>query len=719
MHRYGLDWTYTDEAQVEAAMYRAGGYKVVDGIKSGEGQLFHFKRLISLLCPWFSWHKYSEMLVDAWVNNDIIGVAGPASTGKTFSVAMFCYAEFFCRPRGTSIIMSSIDLKGLKLRVWGAMVEILHKVKQRRPNAPGYLVPSEIRIYPTEPTDEEKNDPRDAIMGVACRQGDQWVGIGCFPAGTLVDTPFGQMKIESIRVGQSIYNSLGIVDVLQTHRRISDRLVKVHNSFGQEITCTPNHEFKTIKGWVAADNLTRGDSLIGLNGSQPMIVEVEELKNVKPLDVYDLGVVGHHYSVDGILVHNSYVGVKNDQIIGAFDECSLMGAGFWDSIANLRKNPRTKFVGMGNPKDHYDALGKICEPACGWESLPESVHSRTWKTRNGGIAVQISGIDTPNGIGADGVKCPGLNRFPYLITPEQIEQDKLMYGEDSWQFQMMDLGVFPKTSSSRRVITREICEKGNAFGEPLWDGVTKTQDYVGIDAAYSGVGGDRSPLIHIRTGKDINGIPIVAVVNGPLLIPVSSGLKDQDDKLIPAEQQIAQYVMDYCSARGVPASHVGYDSTGRGSLAHAFALLWARDTAAVEFGGLPPDDRLVMAHDEKTEREAYGKFVTALWFAWRNLIVQGQMRKLPMSVFEEGTMREFLIGKAGKTDVEPKEDTKKRLGRSPDLADALVVAIEVARRNGFQIGKVASKSVAESVKWLEKKAFDWRKLRQSEVLIEN
>jgi hypothetical protein len=125
-----------------------------------------------------------------------------------------------------------------------------------------------------------------------------------------------------------------------------------------------------------------------------------------------------------------------------------------------------------------------------------------------------------------------------------------------------------------------------------------------------------------------------------------------------------------------------------------------------------------MSHDEKTEREAYGKMVTALWFAVRNAIVQGQVRSLPMSVFEEGTMREYLISKSGKTDVEPKEETKKRLGRSPDLFDCFVCGVETARRNGFQIGKVATKSVAESVKWLDKKAFDWRKLRQSEVLIE-
>lgn len=594
MDRYGLKLNTTDEAEVEAEFYRRGGYIELGGKKYGNGALSHFKALISALCPWFAWHNYAEMLAEAWVNYDLIGVAGPASTSKTFSVAMFCYAEFYCRPKGTSIIMSSITLEGLRLRVWGAMCEILQKVKERRPYAPGYLVHSERRIYPQEPTEEELRDPRDAIMGIACKTGDTFVGI------------------------------------------------------------TP------------------------------------------------------------------YVGLKNDIIIGAFDEASLMPAGFWDSLSNLKKGGKikTKFVGMGNPKDHYDALGKICEPLDGWESLPESLHSRTWKTRAGGVAVQLSGLDTPNGTDVNGKKCKGLNRFPYLITPEAIEADKKMYGEDSWQFQMMDLGVFPKASSSRRVITREICEKGNAFGEPLWDGVTPTNDYVGVDAAYSGVGGDRSPLIHIRTGKDINGVPIAAVVNGPILIPVKNGLKDEDGKLIPAEQQIATYVMDYCVSRSIPQGHFGYDSTGRGSLAHALALVWGPNTVPIEFGGLPPEGRRAMIHDEREERELYGKMVTALWMAVRNMIVQGQIRRLPMSVFEEGTLREFVITKSGKEDVEPKEETKKRLGRSPDLFDSLVAGVEVARRNGFVVGKAPTNKVADTVRWLKEKRTGWSKLRQSEVLVE-
>ena len=580
-------------------MYLSGGYRNDQrGKRVGEGKLYHFRQLIKELCPWFDFNIYTDLILEAWVGHDTVGIAGPASTGKTMTCAMASYAEFFCRPKGTTVIMSSITLEGLKLRVWGAMVEILHKVQELRPNAPGHLVPSERRIYAEPPTDEQKNDPRDAIMGIACKQGDTFVGV----------MPF--------------------------------------------------------------------------------------------------------------------VGIKNDYIFLVADEASLMPGGFWDATANLRKGGKhgTKFVALGNPKDYYDALGRVCEPSQelgGWEGLAYSEHCRTWKTRGGnGVAVQLSGLDTPNGKDKEGKPTPGKNRFSYLITPEAIEEDRLRFGLDSWQFQMMDLGVWPRGESSKRVITRAICEAGNAFGEPLWDGNTPTTDYVGLDAAYSGVGGDRTPLIRVRTGKDINGVWILAVVDGPIIVPIDLNKRDADDKPIPSEDQIALYTKEYCEKNHVPSARVGFDSTGRGSLASAFARIWNPAVVAIEFGGQPPEGRRILSHDPRTEREEHVKMVSALWFAARNLITMKQCRALPQGVFEEGTMREFYESERGKTDVEKKEKTSKRLGRSPDLFDSFVVCLEVARRNGFNIGHISSGKIVATSKWLNERRDRWRETVNREVLNE-
>jgi hypothetical protein len=116
------------------------------------------------------------------------------------------------------------------------------------------------------------------------------------------------------------------------------------------------------------------------------------------------------------------------------------------------------------------------------------------------------------------------------------------------------------------------------------------------------------------------------------------------------------------------------------------------------------------------EKDAYGKMVTALWFAVRAVIESDQMRGLPNDVMEEGMMREWGINRDGKVDVETKDKTKLRMGRSPDLFDSLVVAVEVARRCGFQITNsstaITRPRIAPSILRLRDRVRDIEKSKQ-------
>jgi hypothetical protein len=65
-------------------------------------------------------------------------------------------------------------------------------------------------------------------------------------------------------------------------------------------------------------------------------------------------------------------------------------------------------------------------------------------------------------------------------------------------------------------------------------------------------------------------------------------------------------------------------------------------------------------------------------------------------------MREWGIARTGLIDVEPKHKTKERMGRSPDLWDSFVVALEMARRTGFEIagGQGVGIVKRQTPKWL-------------------
>ena len=49
-----------------------------------------------------------------------------------------------------------------------------------------------------------------------------------------------------------------------------------------------------------------------------------------------------------------------------------------------------------------------------------------------------------------------------------------------------------------------------------------------------------------------------------------------------------------------------------------------------------------------------------------------------------------VLVRGDKIEVEPKSEMKKRMNRSPDLADWLAISVEGARRLGFQINRMES-----------------------------
>ena len=80
------------------------------------------------------------------------------------------------------------------------------------------------------------------------------------------------------------------------------------------------------------------------------------------------------------------------------------------------------------------------------------------------------------------------------------------------------------------------------------------------------------------------------------------------------------------------------------------------------------------------EPEGYPNKRSELWFAAAGRASEGRMDLSRLSEESRGLMRRQLLGPTWKVDshgrrvVEPKSETKKRLGRSPDDADALNLA---------------------------------------------
>jgi hypothetical protein len=391
-----------------------------------------------------------------------------------------------------------------------------------------------------------------------------------------------------------------------------------------------------------------------------------------------------------------YIGIKNKRVRVAADELQLLPHVFITAVSNLDKNPDFKMVGLGNPKDTTDALGALCEPTFqlgGWDgNIDQTPETKSWKTRFGGVALQLVGTDSPNLDGKLGIP---------LITQEAIDRDVERYGKDSLQFTMMNMGMMPKGQGSRRVITRQICLRNYALEEPVWLDSNRTK-IAFMDAAYGGAGGDRCVYGELEFGNEVaplnaeglefnvvnqnqilNQYRQVIALTRTTLVPINVKLD------VPPEEQIVAWVKSQCNTADIPPEHFIFDAGMRTVLVSKFGQLWSPSVVSIDFGGVPSDRPVGNGQTDKKDghlltcKEYYSKFVTELWYSVRLIIESGQFRGLTEALMQEGCMREWTTTGGNKIEVETKDDMKQKCGRSPDLFDALCAGVELARRLGF------------------------------------
>lgn len=392
----------------------------------------------------------------------------------------------------------------------------------------------------------------------------------------------------------------------------------------------------------------------------------------------------------------SFAGVKNKRVIMIADELQFMHKSFVDALSNMNKNPWCRVLAIGNVKEPYDALGLMAEPSKelgGWDGgIDQTGGTKTWPTRwPDGVCVQLVGSDSPNF--EVGIEDPAP--YPYLIDRRSYETDIAFYGKDSLQFLMMDEGRMPRGVGLRRIITRPMCERFHAVEQPVWSGKPRTR-IAFMDAAYGGVGGDRCVFGTLDFGQGIDSAgreKQMIALNSTCLVPINAQID-----VIP-EDQIANWVKDYCNRDAIPPQNFFFDSTGRGTLMSAFARTWSPYVNGIEFGGRPTE-RYVSTDRRVLCCEHYSKFVTELWYSVRLCIEADQFRGLTEEVMLEGCMREWTIVASNKIEAEPKDRTKVRMGRSPDLFDALVAGVEGARRRGFNIGKLSNANASVGTDWI-------------------
>lgn len=358
------------------------------------------------------------------------------------------------------------------------------------------------------------------------------------------------------------------------------------------------------------------------------------------------------------------------------------------------------------------ALDRIAEPEGGWGSEGEITKSTQWRNKYGGVTLNLVGIDSPN------LDPATKNKFPGMLTQDSIDRAaKLPGAKDSVEWWSQIMGVRKLGVVSDRPFTVNDVKNNGGFKDVIWTASPKK--LLAIDAGY---GGDDCVKTYCEWGEEVGGTMVLAFKEqGVYPIAISSPITPED--------QIAIAAKDDCDKYGVPYENVFIEAGMRATLAVSMGRILSPSINAINFGGTATDRPVsndLFVFDEKTQQrrlktcfEHYSKFVTELVFAVRDLVMCGQARSFPMPAAEEFQKRKWRFVYNDRYEIETKIEYKERNGgKSPNESDSIMIAVEGARRLGFQIEKAAdiNQSEPEQEDWLEKELGSMREFARKQEL---
>lgn len=374
-------------------------------------------------------------------------------------------------------------------------------------------------------------------------------------------------------------------------------------------------------------------------------------------------------------------GIHAARMLVIVDEATDTPEAIFDATENLKKGT-TEFqlIVIGNPNSYFDPHGRFCEPVDGWKSI--SVESESWKTKQG-ICIHFDGNKTPNYRAAGG-RIP----YPYLIAPDQVAASKRDLGEDSVGYWKFTRGFWaPEGASISTVLNEALCVKFHTMDGALFQDNVKVIG--GLDPAF---GGDRCVLRFAHLGRNTDG-RMTLLFSKSYIIRISAESNE------PASYQIARKTMEICSQEGCPPENLGVDSTGNGSgVCDILSSQWSNRIKRTCFGGAA-SDMPATGLDNRPAHEVYKNRVTELWFSVREWVMADQIRGLDADTIKEFCSRYFTGDK--KIEVESKRDMKDRSRKSPDLADAASIIVDVARQLGASGTLKAAGGSSDWSKWVK------------------
>jgi hypothetical protein len=180
--KYGLQWPEgTTELSIELEMIKRGGsWQGTQGQTIGLGLYQHHRNAQTIIWPEDDWHRWAVLALQEITENDITTLMGPSDAGKTYPASKWGLVEYWASPDNTLVLVSSTDVRGLELRVWGTMKDLFNRALDRFPELAGEPLES-LHCITTDSLDEDDGRARvlkKGVICIPCLQSGRYVGLG-------------------------------------------------------------------------------------------------------------------------------------------------------------------------------------------------------------------------------------------------------------------------------------------------------------------------------------------------------------------------------------------------------------------------------------------------------------------------------------------------------------------------------------------------------------
>lgn len=320
----------------------------------------------------------------------------------------------------------------------------------------------------------------------------------------------------------------------------------------------------------------------------------------------------------------AFQGVHSKYVLVILDEASGVDPKIWQAAESIASNRLSRILAIGNPDLPHSPLATACRADSSYNVIHIGIEHAPATT---GEAVPDELLD-------------------YLISPEWAADMLREWGEESALYQAKILGQFPTGAVDPWRVISESDAALCRYIEPAYDAAPRR--WGGLDV---GGGGDRTVLVE-RVNDAVGRIESF-----------------QESDPMKSADRLAHLIVDWQLTRvNIDVIGVGWGLAG--SLRKQFSN-WQQEgslTHEITVNGVNFAARA-------SQPKKYYNVRAAAWWNGRELArdQKWSLARLNDDAIAELTMPRYEL-RNGKILIEPKADVRERLGRSPDVADALLLA---------------------------------------------